>query len=587
MRPEHWLDQLPFYAAGQLAADDHAALEQHLRECASCRAAAAQWMRIAAEVRQQAAGRVYRLPSFPSHQLPLQEKKMNTAYRVPFPHTTPRRQPALTLIAAVLIAVLFAGGLFLLSGRDGHDPQSDTISGAAGQNASATPTLIATLPPTVIPTLVPGEIEVITATPIPTMLFRDMLPPAVNLSAGIRYEQQGWNNAGPATLAMALSYWGGDLTQGEAANWLKPNTEDKHVTPEQMIYYVNQYTHFSAITRLGGTTDLLRSLLAAGFPVIIQTGFQPEGEDWFGHYQLIVGYDAGDFYAYDSYRGAGSEGNGIAINEGKLDALWRQFNRTFIVVYPPASSALSLPLGAYIDPVYAINQALAVAHTDTENDAEDAWSWFNLGSSYATLNTYDQAMFAYDRALELDLPWRMLWYQYGPFEAYFYMDEAQQVIDLADEVISTTTYVEEAYYWRALAQAAQGDDAQAGEDLAMVFQVNPNFVEALAGQYHVTANPLSAALLMPSAPMVWPPTVVPPFDFTPTVVPPPQSPESTVSFLQLTATQMVDEATATAAAASGLTPTPIAQDNDDFMLTATQIVAEATGTAAAPTLLAP
>lgn len=543
MKHTYWLDQLPFYAAGQLSAAERAALERHLQGCDSCRAAAEQWKRIAAGVRQQAAGRAYRLPPLPTHKLPLQEKKMNTAYTVPFPHTAPRRQPALTLIAVMVIVAVFAGGMFLLSGRNSHDPLT---SGAARQSSSATPSPSPTWTPPPTNTPAPDELlgqVQMTATVLVVQataaMAAQMTPDAVHLQDNITYEAQDWNNAGPANLVMALSYWGVDLGQDQAAGWLKPNPEDKHVTPEQITYYVNQYTSLQSIYRLGGTPDLLRSLLAAGFPVIIQTGFEPEGEEWLGHYRLIVGYEGSTFYVYDSLLGSGTKGEGITIDESELNTFWRQFNHIFMVIYPVEQiDQLRAALGGYRDPHHAIMQALNVAAIETQQQEADIWSWLNLCSSYAALGNYEQAMEAYNHVDMIDLPWRLPWYRYDLYAAYLYSgiagtgDKPQTVIELADYTLATTLYVEEAYYWRALGYAASGNFDAAGADLAKVLELNPNFFEAQAGEYHIAADPLQILQGIPPVIPVsteQPPVIAPPVivtatpisaDEPPTVVPP-------------------------------------------------------------------
>ena len=73
-----------------------------------------------------------------------------------------------------------------------------------------------------------------------TVLAQDPapLPSTVTLS-GFNFEYQGWNNCGPATLTNALTHFGYSDDQLRAANWLKPNHEDKNVTPQEMVNFVN------------------------------------------------------------------------------------------------------------------------------------------------------------------------------------------------------------------------------------------------------------------------------------------------------------------------------------------------------------
>ena len=104
---------------------------------------------------------------------------------------------------------------------------------------------------------------------------------------------------------MGLSYYGWDGTQEDTAAVLKPNQEDKNVTPQQMVDYVTQYTNLNAIWRMAGDLDSIRWLVANNFLVIIESGFEPAGEGWFGHYETVIGYDdsAGTITVYDSYLG--------------------------------------------------------------------------------------------------------------------------------------------------------------------------------------------------------------------------------------------------------------------------------------------
>ena len=63
--------------------------------------------------------------------------------------------------------------------------------------------------------------------------------PTAVLMTNFQFEFQGWNNCGPATLTNALTYFGYGDDQTRAASWLKPNREDKNVTPQEMVAFVN------------------------------------------------------------------------------------------------------------------------------------------------------------------------------------------------------------------------------------------------------------------------------------------------------------------------------------------------------------
>ena len=65
-----------------------------------------------------------------------------------------------------------------------------------------------------------------------------LLPSVFRMNA-LGTEYQGWNNCGPATLTNALVHFGYEDDQNRAANWLKPDGEDKNVSPWQMVEFVN------------------------------------------------------------------------------------------------------------------------------------------------------------------------------------------------------------------------------------------------------------------------------------------------------------------------------------------------------------
>ena len=99
---------------------------------------------------------------------------------------------------------------------------------------------------------------------------------------------------------------GGRATKRWRPPFLKPDQEDKNVSPSEIVDFVEQQG-LRAIVRYGGDIDLIRRLLLAGFPVMVEKGFDPEPEElgWMGHYLLIIGYNEFEqaFVTMDSYLG--------------------------------------------------------------------------------------------------------------------------------------------------------------------------------------------------------------------------------------------------------------------------------------------
>ena len=245
-----------------------------------------------------------------------------------------------------------------------------------------------------------------TATPTPVPLYAPA-PPAVLLS-GIRHEWQTWNNCGPATLAMQLSYFGSALDQAAIGSVLRPFPDDKNVSPHELVQFA-QEQGYHAIKLVNGNDDLLRTLVGNSLPVLLETWHEPEPNDGLGHYRLLVGYDDAlqQWTIYDSYDSAGliSTENyaGIRMSYDRLAEWWKVFNRAFVLVYPPDKETMvAAILADYgVEPNLMWMDAEARARAELVFDERDAFAWFNLGSSLIEQGRTAEAAAAFDRARTL------------------------------------------------------------------------------------------------------------------------------------------------------------------------------------------
>jgi len=328
-----------------------------------------------------------------------------------------------------------------------------------------------------------------TPTPTPT-------PPVSVTLTGLRHEHQGWNNCGPTTLAMALSYWGRSETQYDVAPILKPDPEDKNVSPWEMEAYVRSLPPSAsggaggagAIVRVGGTIDRLKALVRAGFPVVVETWYVRDARDQLGHYRLIIGYDDAvqEFLTYDSLHGPD-----VTIGYRELDELWRVFNWAYLVIYAPERwESLAAILGPDLDDAAMYERALETSRVEALAPSESCvayadcadwitFSWFNAGSSLTSLGRHAEAAAAYDQARQLGLHYRMLWYQFGPYESYHAVGRYDDVIALADATLATTNNLEESYYWRGVARLAREDADGAWADFEAALRYHPDWPPAV------------------------------------------------------------------------------------------------------------
>jgi hypothetical protein len=365
-------------------------------------------------------------------------------------------------------------------------------------STSLPPTLTSTTPPDLpTPTTGPTLTPTITPTPLPERVVLD----------GIVYVDQHnrWNYCGPANLTMALNFWGWPGDRDDVARIVKPGVQDpnlgfiqqgfwdKNVMPYEMSNFVINETDYHVVERQGGDIDLVKRLIAGGFPVLAEKGYYEEDYTgkvaWLGHYLFTTGYDdvAGEFIVQDAWL---EPGKNLRVDYETYIEGWRSFNYLFMVVYPPErESEVFQLLGSWSDPTWGYQRALetAEAETQTTQGNDEFFAWFNKGTSHVKLLQYIDAAYAYDQAFSVyaslgdddtQRPYRIMWYQTGPYWAYYYAGRYQDVVNLANttliETISEPT-LEESIYWRGQAYLALGQSDDAIADFRETVRLNPNF----------------------------------------------------------------------------------------------------------------
>ncbi len=364
------------------------------------------------------------------------------------------------------------------------------------QAAAVSPTLTQTL---LQETPIPSATPTITPTPLPQQASID----------GVTYfSQVGYfNYCAPANLSMAMSFWGWTGSMTSVGSILKPYDRDKNVMPYEMLEYAQTYAGLNGVIRVGGDLDILRRMIAAGYPVLVETGVYFRDisgvVSWMGHYQVVTGYDdaSATLVAQDSY----VEPNHPEDYDAFMTA-WRSFNFTYILLYPAdhESEVMAL-LGEDADETANYQRTYEEASNEVYNltGVDQFFAWYNVGSNLTLLQDYAGAAAAYDQAFTVyntlpeDLtvrPYRILWYETGPFFAYYYMGRYQDVINMATEnsinlVRDSDPALEESYYWRGMARAALGDSDGAITDLQTALLYHPNFPPAVTELQTLGVNP--------------------------------------------------------------------------------------------------
>jgi len=290
---------------------------------------------------------------------------------------------------------------------------------------------------------------------------------------------------------MALSYWGWQGDQAVVRAVLRPNlkVDDKNVMPEEMANYARTEAGLRGLVRMGGDLELLKRLIAAGFPVIVEKGHITTG--WIGHYVLLTGYDdsEGVFLSQDSL--IKTRDTPVPYPD-LIDHWWRHFNYLYLVIFPPDREAeVMAALGSHADPTANFQAAADRARQESSRleGRELFFAWHNLGTSLAGLGEYAAAAQAYVTAYagvyptleKAERPWRALWYQDGPYRAYYFSGRYPDVIRMADATLTAAgaPILEESFYWRGKARQALGDTDGAIADYRAAAQLNPNSTPAL------------------------------------------------------------------------------------------------------------
>ncbi len=273
-----------------------------------------------------------------------------------------------------------------------------------------------------------------------------------------------------------LSYWGIDKTLEETRQVLKPNPNDPNVRPDEVQAYVESLG-LQMIIREDGDFHRLKLLILAGFPVMIETGYDPEPQTvgWTSHFLTLVGYSEQDqaFIAMDTYR----RPNWFYPYD-ELDKYWRQFNRRYMVAYKPEqAAAIASIIGENMDDATMWQNSAKTARQELSLDRNDPFAWFNLGTSLNGQGDYQHAALAFDQARQIGLPWRMLWYQFAPFETYLHVKRFNDVMSLADAVLQKIS-TEEPFYYKALAYEAQGNNPEARKMLDLALHFNKDYQAA-------------------------------------------------------------------------------------------------------------
>lgn len=247
---------------------------------------------------------------------------------------------------------------------------------------------------------------------------------------------QTYNNCGPASLSMTLSYFGINVSQKDLGDQLRPyqipggDNDDKSVTLQELAKKSEEYG-FVTFHRPNGNMDLIKYFISQEIPVITRT-WTKDGED-IGHFRVVKGYDdvRKVIIQDDSL-----QGKNLEYSYDSFGRLWKAFGYEYLVIVPREKIDIArLILGENLDKETAWKNMLESTEKVIRENPSDVYANFNKLVALYNLGNYEESVKVYE-SIENQLPSRMLWYQIEPILAYQKVKTYNKVFEITDTLIN-------------------------------------------------------------------------------------------------------------------------------------------------------
>lgn len=258
--------------------------------------------------------------------------------------------------------------------------------------------------------------------------------PEVYTLAGGTHSFQTFNNCGPASLSMALSHYGLNISQQEIGLDLRPwqnaagDNDDKSVTLEELAAKSKEYG-FTPFHRPVGNVELVKRFVSNGIPVITRTWLNPN--DDIGHYRVIKGYNTTSFLQDDSL-----QGKDLWYSYSDFNEIWKKFNYEYLVLIPSEKLEIAESiLSEDLDQNHAWQKAVNLSRDQLMQNPEDIYARFNLSVALYNIEDYQGSADEFE-VVQDKIPFRTLWYQIEPILAYYELGNFDRVFEITDRVLN-------------------------------------------------------------------------------------------------------------------------------------------------------
>jgi peptidase C39-like protein len=294
-----------------------------------------------------------------------------------------RRRPAALLTLGVGLVLAASGAAF--AATPSLTARTETVAAPAADEStaiSAPVTLAAPAAPE--PVAIPAPEPA--AAPA-SMVFDDM-----------KHVWQSLNNCGPASVVMALSTFGIDVSQEFARVPLRGTNILSGMGPQKVDSWVNANFGLRSVWRNNGTNDLLRRLVANGFAPMVTQWMQDPSISRIAHWRVVRGYDdaASTFYVNDPMLG-----NMVPLSYSWFQKNWQSFSYRYMVIYDPKDEAL---LKAVIGDDWNDAKMRKNFYERTKADAsaqDTSAAWLAYGEAAYGYGLFREAVTAFERGMAL------------------------------------------------------------------------------------------------------------------------------------------------------------------------------------------
>jgi peptidase C39-like protein len=295
-----------------------------------------------------------------------------------------RRRPAAFLAVGVGFVLAASGAAFASVpwsprvAQAGPAPAVDVVTPASAQ-VSLTSTVVEAAP---------------AAAPAP----QPKAAPAATVFDEMKHVWQSLNNCGPASVVMALSTFGIDVSQEVARVPLRGTNLLSGMGPQRVDGWVNTNFGLRSVWRNNGSNDLLRRLVANGFAPMVTQWMQDPSISRIAHWRVIRGYDdaRSTFYVNDPMLG-----NKVALSYQWFQNNWQSFSYRYMVIYDPKDQAL---LKAIIGDDWDDAKMRKNFYERTKADAysqDTSAAWLAYGEAAYGYGLFREAVTAFERGMAL------------------------------------------------------------------------------------------------------------------------------------------------------------------------------------------